>query len=472
MGIIERNIGNLHDQDTGLLVGYRNPVTGKQEDLNAPALQALVSAPWNPLAMAPSGWGSRSTPWVVSDGSEASGSWTDLSTDGTGSVAAQQPEYAKLGASGVKMIWSAGGAFCRIGRTLAANVAVPEGSIGVFIKWKGDQGFGWQLYVSNDTGLSNIGTASISSTVAIPNGWTLLLFSQADFTPSGTFSWAAGIRRWRLASLTSSASYPEAGFGGLVLGVKSSPMIYLSCDDGRESLRNVALPITRKYGYKATMYINQAVAGGAGYLTVEQLQQMQNTHGWPMANHGAQHLNYSTLTAAQMLADYQTNYAWLSSIGANAPGHFAYPFGVAAAGVGGAIPGDVLQAAGAQSGRLASTRFLRGAQSYPGIGVPDIMRIRALQLGRGTVVNTVAVVKANIDAAISRGEHICLYFHNILDQQNPEGTGGQPPADGNDYYKDDFDAVLSYCKEKEVAGLASVVGDVRNFLRVTQGLTA
>lgn len=47
MGIIERNIGNLHDQDTGALVGYRNPVTGKQEDLNAPALQALVSGAGN-----------------------------------------------------------------------------------------------------------------------------------------------------------------------------------------------------------------------------------------------------------------------------------------------------------------------------------------------------------------------------------------------------------------------------------------
>lgn len=47
MGIIERSIGNLHDQDTGLLVGYRNPVTGKQEDLNASALQALVSGAWN-----------------------------------------------------------------------------------------------------------------------------------------------------------------------------------------------------------------------------------------------------------------------------------------------------------------------------------------------------------------------------------------------------------------------------------------
>lgn len=49
MGIIERNIGNLHDQDTGELVGYRNPVTGKQEELNAPALQALVSRAWNQI---------------------------------------------------------------------------------------------------------------------------------------------------------------------------------------------------------------------------------------------------------------------------------------------------------------------------------------------------------------------------------------------------------------------------------------
>lgn len=49
MGIIERNIGNLHDQDTGALVGYHNPVTGKQEELNAPALQALVSGDGNGL---------------------------------------------------------------------------------------------------------------------------------------------------------------------------------------------------------------------------------------------------------------------------------------------------------------------------------------------------------------------------------------------------------------------------------------
>lgn len=47
MGTIERNIGNLHDQDTGKLVGYRNPVTGKDESLDAAAVQALVSVDGN-----------------------------------------------------------------------------------------------------------------------------------------------------------------------------------------------------------------------------------------------------------------------------------------------------------------------------------------------------------------------------------------------------------------------------------------
>ncbi len=34
MPTIERNVGNLHDQDTGALIGYRNPVTGKEEVLS------------------------------------------------------------------------------------------------------------------------------------------------------------------------------------------------------------------------------------------------------------------------------------------------------------------------------------------------------------------------------------------------------------------------------------------------------
>lgn len=47
MGTIERNIGNLHDLSTGLLTGYKNPVTGKEESLDAAAIQSLVSGDGN-----------------------------------------------------------------------------------------------------------------------------------------------------------------------------------------------------------------------------------------------------------------------------------------------------------------------------------------------------------------------------------------------------------------------------------------
>lgn len=49
MSTIERNVSNLHDQDTGKLVGYRNPVTGKDESLNAAALQAVVTGTRTPV---------------------------------------------------------------------------------------------------------------------------------------------------------------------------------------------------------------------------------------------------------------------------------------------------------------------------------------------------------------------------------------------------------------------------------------
>jgi lysophospholipase L1-like esterase len=46
-GTIERNVGNLHNQTTGKLVGYRNPVTNATESLDADAIQALVSGGGN-----------------------------------------------------------------------------------------------------------------------------------------------------------------------------------------------------------------------------------------------------------------------------------------------------------------------------------------------------------------------------------------------------------------------------------------
>jgi peptidoglycan/xylan/chitin deacetylase (PgdA/CDA1 family) len=347
-------------------------------------------------------------------------------------------------------------------------VKIPNGSVGLFIKWPGDQGLGLTLFISNDFGYTNAASYFLTGPTAVPNGWMLVLIAQSDFTLGGTFSWATGMKQWRIALSGASASYPEVGFGGMVLGVKSKPIIFLSCDDGWKQQRDVALPILQKYGYTATMYLNGVNSGNANYMTTAQLQEMQNIHGWDMANHGFGHLHYPTLTEAQMIADYANNVTWLNSIGANSPNHFCYPYGEAAAGVGGAIPAQVLAAQGAITGRLATSAFYRGFQSYPGMGLVDPMHMRAFSFGAGAVLNTVSVMQANIDSAIARSEHCAPYFHKVIDQQNPTGTGGTLPVDGNEYYKDDFEAVIAYCRAKEDAGQCTVVGSVRELYKLTQ----
>lgn len=436
---------------------------------SADGAQFLVDGAGNKARVtAPPSYMSMSQPWVADTADGVAGGYADFATDGTGSVSAQQAEYAKLGTSGVKMIWSAGGTYCRVGKLLSSIVAIPDGSVGLFIKWPGDQGLGFTLYISNDFGWTNAASYFFTGNASISNGWTLVLIAQSDFSLGGTFAWATGMKQWRIALSGASASYPEVGFGGMVLGVKSKPIIFLSCDDGWNEQRDVALPILRKYGYTATMYLNGTNAGSANYMTTAQLQEMQNVHGWDMANHGFGHLHYPTLTEAQMIADYNNNVTWLNSLGANSAHHFCYPYGEAAAGVGGAIPAQVVAAQGAITGRLATSAFYRGFQSYPDTGLVDPMHIRAVSMGKGAVSNTVAVLKANIDLAITRGENIAPYFHKVIDQQNPTGTGGTLPADGNDYYKDDFEAVIAYCRAKEDAGQCIVVGSVRELYALTQ----
>lgn len=96
MGTIERNIGNLHDQDTGKLVGYRNPVTGKDESLDAASVQALVSRDWilnGANVGASSAWvpfapGQRIA-YALDSGTTSTTATVDYSFDGGASVAGQ-----------------------------------------------------------------------------------------------------------------------------------------------------------------------------------------------------------------------------------------------------------------------------------------------------------------------------------------------------------------------------------------------
>ena len=406
-------------------------------------------------------------PVVADDATGVAGAYVDFGTDGTGSVTAQYPDAGYLGGSGVKLTWSSGGTYCRVGKQFPSNIAVPEGSIGVFVKWPLDQGVAFTIYLSNDTGWTNYASAIFSGNYVVPNGWLLALIPQSSFTLNGSFAWATGVRRFRF-SINSSATYPDVYYGGIVFGSRAIPLVTFSCDDGFESQLTVAAPILSKYGYSATAYLAGSIIGSTNYLTSSQAQTLQSIYGWDLANHGWGHLHYPTLTSSQMISDFTSNRTWLQGIGSTAFNHFAYPYGQAASGVDASIPAEVLSGQGAVTGRLAATDPGRGYQIYPGIGLVDPMHIKATQLGGAA--NTVANIKSKIDNAITYGESLNLYFHNILDQYNPAGTGGPTPADGNEYYKDDFEEIVSYVKRKELAGSLMCEGKITKIYAISNGV--
>jgi len=392
-----------------------------------------------------------------------------FSTDGTGAMTAQQSEYQYLGTSGLKMT-APSGTYSSVTRTFSSAVQVGSGAIGLFLKWAGDQGVGVQLYLSNDTGWTNYAVASITGRVAVPRGWLLIQWAQSNFTLNGSFSWASGVRMYRV-TIGVSATYPEIGLGGLVANIKSIPLITFSCDDGYSSQRRVAAPILAKYGYSATAYIFTGKIGNTPtYCTSTELLELQNNYGWAIANHGRGHLNYSTLTSTQMESDFNSGVSDLIAIGANAPYHFAYPYGVSTAGVDGSDPANVLTAIGMLTGRLGAQTPYRGFQMYGQIADPGFVnptRIKAQQIGgvSGTITN----VKAAIDQAILLNENINLFFHKILDTLNPSGLNGGNPADGNEFYRDDFEEIVAYVKQKEIVGSARVVGNINDLYSIAKG---
>lgn len=61
--------------------------------------------------------------------------------------------------------------------------------------------------------------------------------------------------------------------GDLALGEKS---VIITLDDGRDSQYTYALPILKKYGYKATFFIFTNAIGRRGYLTWDQLKELRD----------------------------------------------------------------------------------------------------------------------------------------------------------------------------------------------------
>ena len=174
-------------------------------------------------------------------------------------------------------------------------------------------------------------------------------------------------------------------------GGLSERTVVLTVDDGYRSFLTGALPLLRRFGFAATLFINTDSVGRPGYMTWDDLVGLA-AEGIEIGNHSASHAYFLNLPASEQLSAFkkdieraqvlfQTHLGWRPKL-------FAYPFGEYLPAWGGALRELGFKAAAAQnsgvvyrgSPRYALPRYPMGGPYATLEGLRQKSRMRALRL--------------------------------------------------------------------------------------------
>ena len=118
--------------------------------------------------------------------------------------------------------------------------------------------------------------------------------------------------------------YMKAKRGKLKLPEKP---IILTFDDGYEDNYSTMLPILEAHNMKAVVYVITNEIGNPGYLTVEELRDMQNL-GIEIGSHTANHRPIIDITRSELLHEIRASKYFLEWNGINTVFSFSYPNGI------------------------------------------------------------------------------------------------------------------------------------------------
>jgi peptidoglycan/xylan/chitin deacetylase (PgdA/CDA1 family) len=213
-----------------------------------------------------------------------------------------------------------------------------------------------------------------------------------------------------------------------------TPRVIITFDDGGESDYNLAYPIMSLNLQKGVSFINSTNIGTAGKMTLSQLTEMKN-FGWDISNHGAEHLDLTTLSETDMNADIDDCNIYL--INNNLTPYFmSYPFGK--------YNQSIINFLISRGYKLVRSSIEGQYNNQLELSGNNQYLIQSRYIANTTAV---ATVEGYIDDVIAAGGLCILMFHAIVNA----GAGEY------EYLTADFQTISDYLKTKEDAKLLKVV---------------
>jgi len=240
--------------------------------------------------------------------------------------------------------------------------------------------------------------------------------------------------------------------------------ISFTFDDGLQSTYTTAAPLLAEYGLTGTDYVitgptclgqtttpnNCAANGDRAYMTMAQVQALQNTYGWEIGSHTVDHdcladsaeddpsdcANPTPMTTAQVDAELSNSQQTLAAAGINAT-DFAPPYG------------DYNNNVLAQIAKYyASMRQFKNAADNANVWPYSDYYLQDITAQQGTT--PVSTIETDINNAISNKQWLVLTFHDIATNPSTNPNNWQ-------YGTSELQQIAAYVQSKEQAGLIQSV---------------
>lgn len=259
------------------------------------------------------------------------------------------------------------------------------------------------------------GGTSISA--SLPSGrWTWLYGSLAEPVSGATGTDITAVTSWQVWA---NADAPCTINFGAVAYFDDSPafpngVVTFNFDDSYDTQWTAARAVMDQFGYPGVAATIVEALGTAGCLTLDQLHNLKDNHGWEITGHAyaqsAHQGGYGELTPTALETEVGLLRGWLAQ--EEFSGIFRYPLADG--------PLNVIEAVGSKFDLALKGNSGKHQTKY--IGAPLEIRTRGVK-----DTDTLADVQAHVDAAKTHGLWLILGFHRIAETANSAITW--PTAD-------------------------------------------